>query len=65
MFVISIEGVKTEPQSFAVFNGTASIVRVHGLPGSSASAPTRVLKRMREHLPDEGLRGGVPAHPRR
>jgi len=61
MFVISVEGVKTEPQYFAVFNGAASIVRVHCLPGSSASAPTRVLKRMREHLRDEGLRATAEA----
>ena len=55
MFVIAVEGVRTEPQYFAVFNGAPSIVRVHCIPGSSASAPTRVLKRMREHLRKEGL----------
>lgn len=29
MFVIAVEGVRTEPQYFAVFNGAPSIVRVH------------------------------------
>jgi hypothetical protein len=56
MFVIAVEGTKTEPQYFAVFNGPTSIVRVHCISGSSASAPTRVLRRMREHLRREGLR---------
>jgi hypothetical protein len=56
MFVIAVEGVKTEPQYFELFNGVDSIVRVNCLPGSSASAPTRVLSRMRAFLRKEGLR---------
>ena len=61
MFVVAVEGTKTEPQYFAVFNGPTSIVRVHCISGSSASAPTRVLRRMREHLRKEELRAGDEA----
>jgi hypothetical protein len=56
MFVVSVEGTKTEPQYFAVLNGKTSIVRVHCLPGSSGSAPKKVLKRMRDYLQKEALR---------
>jgi len=55
MFIIAVEGEKTEPQYFEVLNGASPIVHVRCLPGGSASAPERVLKRMREHLRTEKL----------
>jgi hypothetical protein len=61
MFVVSVEGLKTEPQYFAVFNGSNSIVRVNTIPGSSDSSPHQVLKRMRTHLRKEGLRASDEA----
>ena len=46
LFVIAVEGVKTEPQYFAIFNDQQSVIRVNCLKGSHDSSPPQVLKRM-------------------
>ena len=54
LFVIATEGVKTEPQYFAIFNDQDSVVHVKCLR-SKHHNPTEVLKRMENHLRQENL----------
>ena len=61
LFVIAVEGVKTEPQYFAVFNDRQAVIRVHCLKGRNDSAPPQVLKRMEGHLRQEELRSSDEA----
>ncbi|MCF7806766.1 MAG: RloB family protein [Simkaniaceae bacterium] len=57
LFVISVEGSKTEPQYFAIFNQPQSIVLVKCLNRSSTeSSPIHVLKEMQGYLQKESLR---------
>lgn len=55
LFVIATEGVKTEPQYFAIFNDHDSVVHVKFLR-SKHHSPTEVLKRMEDHLKLESLK---------
>ena len=54
VFVIAVEGIKTEPQYFRLFE-RPSIIRVHCLKGGNGSAPPQVLKRMAAHLKEAGI----------
>ena len=54
LFLIATEGVKTEPQYFAIFNDRDSVVHVKCLR-SKHHSPTQVLKRMEDHLRRENL----------
>lgn len=56
LFIIAVEGTKTEPQYFALFNDQQSVIRVNCLKGSHDSSPPQVLKRMEDHLKKETLR---------
>lgn len=57
LFVVSVEGSKTEPQYFAIFNQPQSIVLVKCLKRKSTdSSPTQVLMRMEGYLRKESLR---------
>lgn len=57
LFVVSVEGSKTEPQYFTIFNRPKSIVLVKCLKRSSTkSSPRQVLKKMQEYLRKESLR---------
>ncbi len=56
LFVIAVEGVKTEPQYFAIFNDQQSVIQVKCLKGNLKSSPPQVLKRMEDHLRRERLR---------
>lgn len=57
MFVIAVEGSKTEPQYFAIFNNSqSSVIRVSCLKSKHQSSPSQVLKRMESHLKNEKLR---------
>lgn len=57
LFVVSIEGSKTEPQYFAIFNQPQSIVLVKCLKRpSTESSPIQVLKKMQSYLRKESLR---------
>jgi hypothetical protein len=55
LFVIAVEGAKTEPQYFAMFNNQQSIIRIHCLKGAHSSPPY-VLKRMLNYLRREDLK---------
>jgi hypothetical protein len=56
LFIIAVEGTKTEPQYFALFNNQQSIIQVNCLKGNHGSSPPQVLKRMEDHLKKETLR---------
>ena len=56
LFVIAVEGAKTEPQYFALFYDQASVIRVNCLRGRHDSSPPQVLKRMERYLQDESLK---------
>jgi hypothetical protein len=57
LFVVSVEGSKTEPQYFAIFNQPQSIVLVKCLKRlSTESSPIQVLKKMESYLRKESLR---------
>lgn len=57
LFVVSVEGSKTEPQYFAIFNQPQSIVLVKCLKRPSTdSSPIQVLKKMKSYLRKESLK---------
>ena len=56
LFLISAEGIKTEPQYFAIFNSLQSILKVNCLKGNHESSPLQVLEKMRAHIKEEGLK---------
>jgi hypothetical protein len=57
LFVVSVEGSKTEPQYFTIFNQPQSIVLVKCLKRpSTKSSPIQVLKKMESYLRKESLR---------
>ena len=56
LFLIAAEGLITEPTYFSMFSSDASVVRVHCLKSAHASSPPQVLKRMKEHLHQQGLK---------
>jgi len=57
LFVVSVEGSKTEPQYFAIFNQPQSIVLVKCLKRpSTKSSPIQVLKKIQGYLRKESLR---------
>ena len=45
IFVLAVEGSKTEPQYFAIFNDQNSVIRVNCLKSKHDSAPPQVLVR--------------------
>lgn len=56
MFVIAVEGVKTEPEYFGLLNSQQSVIHVNCLTGGRDSSPLHVLKRMEKHLRQNNLR---------
>jgi hypothetical protein len=61
LFVIAVEGHKTEPQYFAIFNNQSSVVSVNCLRGRAESSPPHVLKRMKEYLKNKSLKNSDEA----
>jgi len=56
LFIIAVEGSKTEPQYFDLFNSQGAIISVKCLKGKHTnSAPLQVLKRMENYLKKEAL----------
>ena len=60
LFVISVEGDKTEPQYFTIFNNQNSVIRVNCLKGKHSS-PRHVLDRMKQYLRSQSLRSSDEA----
>lgn len=50
LFIISVEGLTTEPQYFAIFNDLDLVIHVDCLKGKNESSPFHVLKRMKDYL---------------
>jgi len=55
IFVLALEGVKTERQYFAIFNDQHSTVYVNCLKGGHDSSPPQVLDRLRNYLDQKDL----------
>ena len=55
LLVIAVEGTKTEPQYFAIFNTSQSTIWVKCIKGNHASSPPQVLKRMENYLKEKSL----------
>ncbi|MXZ51436.1 MAG: RloB domain-containing protein [Rhodobacteraceae bacterium] len=61
-FILVVEGNKTEPKYFSVFNVRNSVIRVKCLKkGKHDSSPSKVLSRMEKHLNEEGLKNSDEA----
>jgi hypothetical protein len=56
LFVIAVEGAKTEPQYFTLLNNQQSIIRVNCLQGKRDSSPPQVLRRMEGYLKKEAMK---------
>ncbi|AQQ09530.1 hypothetical protein L21SP3_01336 [Sedimentisphaera cyanobacteriorum] len=56
LFLLSVEGQKTEPQYFSLFNSDASAISIRSIKAKSKSAPQKVLKRMKDALKEENLK---------
>jgi hypothetical protein len=61
LFVIAVEGVKTEPQYFSIFNVKRSVIQVNCLKGNNNSSPLHVLKRMKDYLKQKELKSSDEA----
>src|ERR1700759_1921432 len=55
LFVVAVEGTKTEPQYFALFNESSSVVSVRCLRAKH-SAPKQILKELKAFLRKESVR---------
>jgi len=56
LYVIVAEGIKTEPQYFAIFNNMQLVIKVNCLRRRGGSSPDKVLKQMQDYIRDESLR---------
>ncbi len=56
LFVIAVEGDKTEPMYFSLLKNSNSIIQIKCLKGAGESSPPHVLARMTRHLKKEGLK---------
>jgi len=59
--VIAVEGIKTEPQYFSIFNNQKSVIWVNCLKGNHDSSPPQILKRMENYLKREALKSSDEA----
>ncbi|MCB2186019.1 MAG: RloB family protein [Deltaproteobacteria bacterium] len=56
MFIIAVEGIKTEPRYFAVFNNQDSVIWVKCLRGNHGGSPPQVLRLMKNYLQQQGIK---------
>ena len=61
MFVLAVEGSKTEPQYFTIFNNRNLVVHINCLKGKGGSAPPQVLAKMKDYLKKEDLKSSDEA----
>jgi hypothetical protein len=61
LFIIAVEGLKTEQHYFHMLQCQQSVVHVKCLKGTKASSPPQVLKRMEDHLRRNALRSSDEA----
>lgn len=55
LFILAVEGTKTEPQYFAFFNSQEFTIHVNCLNSNHKSSPLQVLSRMKHYLEEQGL----------
>lgn len=55
LFVLAVEGSKTEPQYFSIFDDKYSAIKINCLSKRRSSSPKKVLDRIEEYLKKEGL----------
>lgn len=55
LFLVAVEGSKTEPQYFSLLNIGNAVVRVECIPGEEATSPPQVLARLKERMKKTGL----------
>lgn len=56
LFILAVEGEKTEPQYFAIFNDQQSVIKIECLCKKYRSSPDKVLKRIKNHLKKVSLK---------
>jgi len=56
LFLVAVEGSKTEPQYFALLNTGNAVVRVECIPGEHATSPPQVLERLKARIKKTALR---------
>jgi hypothetical protein len=61
LFLVAVEGSRTEPEYFDALNVSDSSTRVVCLPSTTASDPGDVLKRMKKHIDANAPRTGDEA----
>jgi RloB-like protein len=61
LFVLAVEGEKTEPQYFRILDNRRSSIHVKCIKGGHGSSPQKVLERMERHLKEEGLKASDEA----
>lgn len=55
LFLVAVEGSKTEPQYFALLNVGNAVVRVECIPGDESTSPPQVLARLKERIKKSAL----------
>lgn len=50
LFLVAVEGSKTEPQYFSILNFGQAIIKVECIPGGDASSPPQVLARLKTRI---------------
>jgi hypothetical protein len=61
LFLVAVEGKRTEPDYFSLFQGQNAAIRLRCLPARGDSAPPQVVKRIEEFIAREGLRSSDEA----
>lgn len=61
LFVLAVEGGKTEPEYFSFFNCNQSTIHVECISKGNKSAPFYVLKQLENRLRDKGLKSSDEA----
>ncbi len=56
LFLVAVEGSKTEPQYFAMLNTGNAVIRIECIPGEDASSPSHVLERLKTRIKKNALR---------
>jgi hypothetical protein len=56
LFILAVEGEKTEPQYFTMFNDQQSLIHVECIFKKHGSAPDKVLEQMRDCLKGKSLK---------
>ncbi|MDP3705245.1 MAG: RloB family protein [Legionellaceae bacterium] len=55
LYIIVVEGTKTEPQYFSMFNNQQSVIKIVCRAGKHSSPPY-VMKKIRQHLKEENFK---------